>query len=108
MILDRFLTDGIECSLEKIHNIKKKEVKPMKINTTIGIEKYIKNKKNEAVMQGKKELIILASELAKDIELKQRFPMICQAMRNCIQIDDEILHQTPSGNSSTFKVKYKL
>jgi hypothetical protein len=57
---------------------------------------------------GKKELITVASELAKEIELQQRFLMICQAMRNCMQINDEILHQTPSGNSSTFKVKYQL
>lgn len=80
----------------------------MKISTTTGIEKYIRSKKSEAVQLGKKEIIILASELVKEIELKQRFPMICQAMRNCMQINDEILHQTPSGNSSTFKVKYKL
>ncbi len=80
----------------------------MEIKTTTAIERYIKNKKVEAIQKGKNELIILASELAKEIGLKQRFPMICSAMRKCMEIDDEILHQTPSGNSSTFKVKYKL
>lgn len=80
----------------------------MEIKTTVAIERYVKNKKVEAIQKGKNELIILASDLAKEIGLKQRFPMICSAMRKCMEIDDEILHQTPSGNSSTFKVKYKL
>lgn len=64
--------------------------------------------KEDAIVAGEESLRIRASEIHKAMELKQRFPMVCNAMRQCMKSDDYIMHETASGNSSSFSVCYKL
>ena len=44
------------------------------------------------------------------IGLKDRYAMVCGAMYNLQKETDksEVLHQTPSGQSSTLKIRYYL
>jgi len=37
-----------------------------------------------------------------------RMPMVCGAMRSIMKAQDVIVHETPSGQSSTFRVRYQL
>ena len=40
--------------------------------------------------------------------LKNAMPMVCNAMRQCMGENDIILHETPSGYSSSLEIKYFL
>lgn len=76
--------------------------------TTAQIRQYIENLKIEYKKAGKVYMILVASDIAKDLDFYQRFPMICHAMYDCMENNDEILYKTPSGFSSTLKIKYYL
>ena len=78
------------------------------IITTNDICNYIKKLKALAKSNGKTKLILIARDVHRDLELKSRFPMVCNAMRKCMGEDDAILFQPPKGNSSTLEIEYKL
>ena len=76
--------------------------------TTNGICEYIKELKLLARAEGKDSLILISRDIHKQLNLKSRFPMVCNAMRQCMEENDEILFQPPKGNSSTLEIEYKL
>lgn len=76
--------------------------------TTENIRQYIKQLKTNAKAAGEKVLILTARDIHKELNLKSRFPMVCNAMRDCMSNNDIILFQPPKGNSSTFQIEYKL
>ncbi len=85
----------------------KKEVEKASI-TTSDICKYIKELKELAKEEGKSSLILISRDIHKQLNLKSRFPMVCNAMRQCMEENDNILFQPPKGNSSTLEIEYKL
>ncbi len=82
--------------------------KEMEKVTTEDIRQYIKLLKTNAKSQGKTILILTARDIHKELNLKSRFPMVCNAMRDCMNDGDIILFQPPKGNSSTLEIEYKL
>ena len=76
--------------------------------TTKEIKEYIENKKIELAKNGSKTYRCKASDIAYELELKNRFPMICSAMNQFKNYDDIVVHETPSGQSSTYEIEYKL
>ena len=76
--------------------------------TTEEIRGWIDNLKKQAVEQGKTSLTLRASEVHKELHLKSRYPMVCNAMRQCMEAQDEILHETASGYSSSLEILYHL
>lgn len=76
--------------------------------STADIKLYIKEKKTEAKNNGEEVLIIKANDLHKELKLKSRMPAVCNAMKQAMEINDVVLHETPSGFSSTYTVEYKL
>ncbi len=76
--------------------------------TTKEIKEYIENKKNQYAKNGASVYRCKASDIAHELGLKNRFPMICSAMNQCRTIDDKVIHETPSGQSSTYEIEYKL
>ncbi len=76
--------------------------------TTNDICKYIKELKILAKEKGKSSLILISRDIHKQLNLKSRFPMVCNAMRQCMEENDNILFQPPKGNSSTLEIEYKL
>ena len=82
--------------------------KGIKTISTNDIRNFIKELKSKAQGSGENELVLTASEIHKALRLKQRFPMVCNAMRQCMSDKDIILHDTSSGFSSTLKIKYYL
>ena len=76
--------------------------------TTQEIREYIQQLKNTAKAQGKTTLTLRSGELEKEMNLKHRLPMICNAMYQMMLDGDKILHTTPSGKSSTIEIQYSL
>lgn len=75
---------------------------PKKI-TTNDIKQYILKK----IEESKDDIIIVSGEVHKELSLKNSMPMVCNAMYAVMREDDQVLETTPSGFSSTLKVKYK-
>ena len=76
--------------------------------TTADIRQYILDLQSEARDSGEQSLELVANDIHKALKLKSRMKMVCNAMRQVMQTEDVILHQTPSGDSSTLKIKYFL
>ena len=76
--------------------------------TTEKIRQYIIQLKANAKTNGKKILILTARDIHGDLNLKSRYPMVCNAMRDCMGNNDIVLFQPPKGNSSTLQIEYKL
>ena len=68
----------------------------------------------DAEKQGKKSIRIIALELNNKLPFTtekdhNRNPMCCKAMRKIFDERRDIkIHETPSGDSSTFEIEYKL
>ena len=85
----------------------KKEEKKNAV-TTDEVREYIRELKRKSKESGKERVVLRAGNIHNELGLKQRHPMVCNAMRQCMQENDVILFQTPSGNSSTLEIEYKL
>lgn len=74
--------------------------------TTGDIRSYILNKIAAAETSGEESITLRASDIHREMKLKSRFPMVCNAMRQCMKESDEILFETASGYSSSLEIKY--
>lgn len=95
----------LEEKVDALTNDKKEE---KLITTTADICAYIKQLKEIATLQGKTKLVLISRDIHRDLNLKSRFPMVCNAMRQCMNENDRILFQPPKGNSSTLEIEYQL
>ena len=76
--------------------------------TTSEIREYIEKLKLNARSNGNDTLVLTARDIHGELNLKSRYPMVCNAMRQCMNDNDVILFQPPKGNSSTLEIEYKL
>ena len=76
--------------------------------TTKEIREYIEFLKSNAKQSGKTSLVLTARDVHGALKLKSRYPMVCNAMRHCMEENDVILFQPPKGNSSTLEIEYKF
>ena len=74
--------------------------------TTDDIRKYILELKKTANDAGKSFIILKSGDIHKELNLKSRMPLVCNAMRQAMNEGDIILHSTPSGQSSTIEIQY--
>lgn len=75
---------------------------------TKDIRDYIERQKIEAKNRGEEFIVLRASDLHRINRLRNGMPIVCNAMRQCMRENDEVLHQTPSGYSSSLEIKYFL
>ncbi len=75
---------------------------------TADIKEYISSEKERAKADGKEYLVLTANEVHKKLKLKSRMPAVCNAMKQCMREGDTVLHETASGFSSTYSIKYCL
>lgn len=75
---------------------------------TQDIRDYIEELKSNAKKEGENILILKAGNIHREKHLKCAMPMVCNAMRQCMQEEDKVLHETPSGYSSTLEIQYSL
>lgn len=87
------------------------------LNTNIGEQLYGSRTYNVNVNlicgYGKSEIILVSKDFFEQMEVKPEYrdciPMCCRVMKNNIKEDvDEVLYHTPSCQSHTLKIKYKL
>lgn len=76
--------------------------------TTGDIREYINELKRTTKERGLRVLILRSGDIHKDLNLKNAMPQVCNAMRQVKGPMDVVLHTTPSGNSSTIEIEYKL
>ena len=74
--------------------------------TTADIRKYLLGLKSEAKNRGEEFIEIVSNDVHRALKLTSSMPSVCNAMRQVMSDEDIIVHQTPSGNSSTLKIKY--
>ncbi len=106
-LLSRIQTLEEEVAVLKGQKTLKKEKAGEKM-TTNDIREYICELKRTAKANGKSVLVLRSGNIHKDLNLKDSMPQVCNAMRQTMNIGDTILHTTPSGNSSTIEIQYKL
>ena len=75
---------------------------------TKDIRDYIEAQKVEARNRGEEFIVLRASDLHRINRLRNGMPIVCNAMRQCMRVNDIVLHQTPSGYSSSLEIKYFL
>ncbi len=76
--------------------------------TTADIKAYIEDLLNEAKAAGNDNTVIVARDVHQQLGLKKRYPMVCNAMRQCMGPSDRIIYSPASGYSSTLEIEYKL
>ena len=76
--------------------------------STKDIKEFVEGLKETAKANGEKTLTLISGDIHKLLKLRHCMPMVCNAMRQCMNEDDEVLHETPSGQSSTLEIKYEL
>ena len=74
--------------------------------TTENIRQYIIQLKKNAKANGKAILTLTARDIHGDLNLKSRYPMVCNAMRQCMKHGDVVIYSPESGYSSTLEIKY--
>lgn len=74
--------------------------------TTAEIREFILAKINNAGAAGEESITIRANEIHREMKLKSRFPMVCNAMRQCMAENDKVVYETASGYSSSLEIKY--
>lgn len=76
--------------------------------STRDIKEFIEGLKESAKSNGEKTLTLISGDIHKLLKLSRCMPMVCNAMRQCMQDDDVVVHETPSGQSSTLEITYDL
>lgn len=81
---------------------------PSPIGITESIRQYIIQNLKIAKQTGVTESVLVSGNIHRDMGLHNIMPSVCSAMYQVMKSGDEILSTTPSGKSSTIKIKYKL
>ncbi len=75
---------------------------------TAEIKQYILELKQSASEKGLSQIELKANDIHKALGLKSRMPAVCNAMKQCMNPGDVVLHETASGFSSTYEIQYKI
>lgn len=75
---------------------------------TLLIKQHILNQKQEALERGLSYLDLRANDIHKAMGLKSRMPAVCNAMKQSMEPGDVVLHETASGFSSTYEIRYNI
>ena len=109
-ILERI--DALEERIKKLEdkeNIKEvKKVKPERGTYTKIVIDYINSQIENAKKEGKDYIELTSGDIQKAVRLKNRLPLVCNAMKKCMNEDCIIMHKTPSMQSSTLTIRWVL
>jgi len=75
---------------------------------TADIKQYILGLKENAAEKGSSHITLKANDIHKALGLKSRMPAVCNAMKQCMNPGDVVLHETASGFSSTYEIQYRV
>ncbi len=82
--------------------------KPARGTYTEMVVDYINNAIEKAKERGLKNITLTSGDIQRDVGLKNRLPLVCNAMRKCMNDKSEIVYETPSGQSSTLAIKWNF
>lgn len=110
------LLDRIKALEEKVSNLENGNSHITKPNTdndkTVSLvdraKTYIQGCKRMSFESGYDNVILRCSDIQKDLRVSNRVPSICMAMRDCMQPNDVVLEEPPSGFSTRLTIKYDL
>ena len=108
MLQKKFHLEEMESASEPINSIAKKSDDIERKSRKSDIVKYIADKLRAARAEGKTSVSIVARDIHTELNLKNSYPTVCNAMRQCMTKKDVIVHTTSSGFSSTFQVEYYI
>ncbi len=94
---------------EKVEQLSaEKEENDRKQLGTAEIKKYILELKKSAAEKGLSQINLKANDVHRALKLKSRMPAVCNAMKQCMNPGDIVLHETASGFSSTYEIQYMV
>ena len=96
----------LEERVEQLSGERRESVK--KQAGTVLIKQHILNQKQEAQERGLSYLDLRANDIHKAMGLKSRMPAVCNAMKQSMEPGDVVLHETASGFSSTYEIRYHI
>lgn len=104
--------DALEERIKKLEdkeNIKEvKKVKPERGTYTKIVIDYVNSQIENAKKEGKDYIELTSGDIQKAVRLKNRLPLVCNAMKKCMNEDCIIMHKTPSMQSSTLTIRWVL
>lgn len=74
--------------------------------TTNDIRQYIRERISQAALSGEESITLKANDIHRELKLKSRFPMVCNAMRQCMLPEDQVIFESASGYSSALEIRY--
>jgi len=108
--LVRFGTDNEKIKSNKTY-VKREPInveKTISKKTALDVRKYIDELIQDAKTKGKEFLDLVSGDIHRKLNMKNRMPLVCKIMYEKMLPRDEVLHTTPSGMSSTIKIRYNL
>ena len=84
------------------------KLKPSRGTYTEMVVNYIEKTIQKAKENGLTNITLTSGGIQKDVGLKNRLPLVCNAMRKCMNEKSEIIYETPSGQSSTLAIKWNF
>jgi hypothetical protein len=69
---------------------------------------FIQNKLRTLSYSGQKSVQLTSGSIAKEMNIKNRMPMVCSAMRKAMKAGDRVVYAPPKGNGTTLTIEYKL
>ena len=82
--------------------------KPARGTYTNKVINYINGIIAKAKALGKSNIVLTSSAVQREVGLKNRLPLVCNAMRKCMDDKSRILYETPSGQSSTLTIEWNF
>ncbi|NLE04575.1 MAG: hypothetical protein GX638_07220 [Crenarchaeota archaeon] len=76
--------------------------------TADDVRRYVDKLLLEAKVRGEDYIDLISGDIHKQMGLKKRMPQVCRIMYEKKIPGDIVLHTTPSGKSSTIKIRYHL
>jgi hypothetical protein len=106
----KYVRPGLPASERKdLSHVRTAEFSPTAITgCTESIREHINGLKRKAKENGQTECILVSGDIHKSMGLYNKMPSVCNAMYQLMKPSDVILSTTPSGKSSTIKIKYLL
>ena len=98
---------ALEEQVAELKNEQEKEAeKEINKVSTADIRMFIDGMINEAANSGKDSITLKALDIHNAMGLTSRYPMVCNAMRQCMKDGDQVIYETQSGYSSTLEIRY--
>jgi hypothetical protein len=76
--------------------------------TADDVRKYIEKQFQEAKLCGETYIDLVSGQVHKQLGMKNAMPQVCRIMWEKKKAEDKVLSTTPSGKSSTIRIRYYL